>query len=133
MRLSYPAATGAPTTAGGLAVGTGGAGGAGSGTAGTAGSPGSAPGGGGGGADSSGSTVAGGVGAPGQIKITPYAPAAFKSLIVHRPPLGAPKSFQPLVSVGAGNDIPNGGTQYVMPQLSRRGAGRLPGHLHAST
>jgi hypothetical protein len=117
VRLSYPATTGAPTTAGGLAVGSGGAGGAGSGTPGSAGSPGSAPGGGGGGADSSGSTVAGGVGAPGQIKITPYAPAAFKSLIVHRPPLGAPKSFQPLVSVGAGNDVPNGGTQYVMPQL----------------
>ena len=118
VRLSYPAATGAPTNAGGAAVGTGGAGGQGGGTAGTAGSPGSAPGGAGGGGMSSGTTVAGGVGAPGQIKVTPYAPAAFKTLIAHRPPLGAPKSFQPLVSVGAGNDVPNGGTQYVMPQLA---------------
>ena len=87
------------------------------GHAGTAGSPGSAPGGGGGGADSGGTTVAGGTGATGQIKITPYSPQPFKSLIVHRPPLGAPKSFQPLVSVGGGSDVPNGATQYVMPQL----------------
>ena len=115
--LSYPAATGAPTSAGGLAVGSGGAGGAGASSASSAGSAGSAPGGGGGGAWSTGTTEQGGTGATGQIKITPYAPATFKSLIVHRPPLGAPKSFQPLVSVGAGNDIPNGGTQYQMPQL----------------
>lgn len=118
VRLTYPASTGAPTTAGGAAVGTGGAGGAGGGTPGTAGSPGSAPGGGGGGADSGGSTVQGGAGAAGQIKVTPYAAAPFRTLIAHRPPLGAPKSFQPLVSVGAGNDVPNGGTQYTMPQLA---------------
>ena len=118
VRLTYPASAGAPTNAGGAAVGTGGAGGQGGGTAGTAGTAGSAPGGAGGGGMSSGTTVQGGVGAPGQIKVTPYAPAAFRTLIAHRPPLGAPKSFQPLVSVGAGNDVPNGGTQYVMPQLA---------------
>jgi hypothetical protein len=116
VRITYPAGIGAPTNVGGTAVTGGGAGGAGSGTAGTAGTAGTSPGGGGGGADSSGTTVAGGAGAAGKITVTPYTPAAFKSLIVHRPPLGAPKTFQPLVSVGGGNDTPNGGTQYTMPQ-----------------
>jgi hypothetical protein len=116
VRLTYPATTGAPTNAGGTAVDAGGAGGNGGATAGSAGSAGAAPGGGGGGAFSSGSTLAGGAGAHGQLKITPYAPAAFKSLIVHRPPLGALKTFQPMVSVGAGADPPDGTHQYTMPQ-----------------
>lgn len=116
VRLTYPATTGAPTNAGGAAVDAGGAGGNGGASAGSAGSAGSAPGGGGGGAFSSGSTLAGGAGAHGQLKITPYAPAAFKSLIVHRPPLGATKTFQPMVSVGAGADPPDGTHQYTMPQ-----------------
>jgi len=60
--------------------------------------------------------VAGGAGANGQIKITPYASQPFKTLIAHRPPLGSLKTFQPLVSVGGGNDVPNGATQYSMPQ-----------------
>ena len=60
--------------------------------------------------------MAGGAGANGQIKITPYASQPFKTLIAHRPPLGALKTFQPLVSVGGGNDVPNGATQYSMPQ-----------------
>jgi hypothetical protein len=115
--LVYPASSGAPTNAGGAAVAGGGAGGQGGASPGTAGSPGSAPGGGGGGADSGGSTVQGGVGATGQITVTPYASEPFKSLIVHRPPLGAPKTFQPLVSVGAGGDAPDGTHQYAMPQL----------------
>ena len=59
----------------------------------------------------------GGAGGAGKIIVTPYASAAFKSLIVHRPPLGAKKTFQPLVSVGAGGDVPDGTHQYVMPQL----------------
>ena len=117
IRLTYPASSGAPTDAGGAAVAGGGAGGQGGGTAGAAGSAGSAPGGGGGGGDSSGSTVQGGSGGTGQITVTPYASLPFRSLIVHRPPLGAPKTFQPLVSVGAGGDVPNGATQYAMPQL----------------
>jgi hypothetical protein len=116
VRLTYPATTGAPTNAGGTAVDAGGAGGNGGATAGSAGSAGAAPGGGGGGAFSSGSTLAGGAGAHGQLKITPFAPSAFKSLIVHRPPLGATKTFQPLVSVGAGSDPPDGTHQYTMPQ-----------------
>jgi hypothetical protein len=116
VRLTYPATTGAPTAAGGTAVTGGGAGGSGGATTGSAGSAGSAPGGGGGGAYSSGSTLAGGAGAAGQLKITPYVPAAFKSLIVHRPPLGAAKTFQPLVSVGGGLDAPDGTHQYLMPQ-----------------
>jgi hypothetical protein len=116
VRLTYPATTGAPTNAGGIAVDAGGAGGNGGATAGSAGSAGAAPGGGGGGAFSSGSTLAGGAGAHGQLKITPFAPAAFKSLIVHRPPLGALKTFQPLVSVGAGSDPPDGTHQYTLPQ-----------------
>jgi hypothetical protein len=114
--LVYPASSGAPTNAGGAAVTGGGAGGQGGGSPGTAGSPGSAPGGGGGGADSSGSTVQGGDGATGRIIVTPYASEPFKSLIVHRPPYGAPKTFQPLVSVGAGGDAPDGTHQYAMPQ-----------------
>lgn len=118
VRLSYPAGVGAPTNAGGAAVAGGGAGGQGGATPGTAGSNGSAPGGGGGGADSSGTTVAGGNGGTGQIIVTPYASPAFKSLIVHRPPLGASKTFQPLVSVGGGNDAPDGTHQYTMPQLA---------------
>ncbi|HEY2090123.1 MAG TPA: hypothetical protein VGH54_29395, partial [Mycobacterium sp.] len=116
VRLTYPATTGAPTASGGIAVTGGGAGGAGGATAGSAGSAGSAPGGGGGGADSSGTTVAGGAGARGQLVITPYAPGAMKSLIVHRPPLGATKTFQPMVSVGGGGDAPDGTHQYTMPQ-----------------
>jgi hypothetical protein len=116
VRLTYPATTGAPTAVGGTAVSGGGAGGNGGATAGSAGSAGAAPGGGGGGADSSGSTVAGGAGAHGQLTITPYLSSAFKTLIVHRPPLGAAKTFQPLVSVGAGGDPPDGTHQYTMPQ-----------------
>jgi hypothetical protein len=116
VRLTYPASTGAPTSSGAASVTNGGAGGNGGATAGSAGSAGSAPGGGGGGAFSSGSTLAGGAGAHGQLKITPYAPAPAKTLIVHRPPLGATKTFQPLVSVGAGADPPDGTHQYTMPQ-----------------
>lgn len=116
VRITYPASTGAPTSAGGTAVAGGGAGGSGGNTAGTAGSAGSAPGGGGGGGFSSGSSVAGGNGGNGQLKITPYAPAAFKSLIVHRPPLGASKTFQPMTSVGGGADPPDGTHMYTMPQ-----------------
>jgi hypothetical protein len=116
VRLTYPASTGAPTAAGGIAVAGGGAGGAGGGSANTPGSAGSAPGGGGGGAYSTGTPEAGGAGGTGQLKITPYVPAAFRTLIVHRPPLGAAKTFQPLVSVGGGSDAPDGTHQYVMPQ-----------------
>jgi hypothetical protein len=116
VRITFPAGVGAPTNAGGIAVSGGGAGGQGGATAGTAGSAGSQPGGGGGGGNSSGSSVSGGAGGDGQITVTPYASQPFKSLIVHRPPLGALKMFQPLVSVGGGNDVPNGATQYTMPQ-----------------
>ena len=35
---------------------------------------------------------------------------------MHRPPLGALKTFQPMVSVGAGADPPDGTHQYTMPQ-----------------
>jgi hypothetical protein len=116
VRITYPASTGAPTPAGGTAVTGGGAGGAGGAAAGDAGTAGGAPGGGGGGAFSAGTVVPGGGGGTGQLTITPYAPAAFKTLIVHRPPLGARKTFMPMVSVGDGNDVPNGTTQYTMPQ-----------------
>jgi hypothetical protein len=116
VRLTYPASTGAPTSSGAVAVDGGGAGGNGGATAGSAGSAGAAPGGAGGGAFSSGTTLAGGAGAHGQLKITSYAPAAAQTLIVHRPPLGASKTFQPLVSVGAGADPPDGTHQYTMPQ-----------------
>ena len=114
VRLTYPG--GAPTSAGAPAVTGGGAGGAGGPSANTPGSAGSQPGGGGGGADSTGTAEAGGAGGAGNLKITPYSSAAFKSLIVHRPPLGAPKTFQPLVSVGNGGDAPDGTHQYSVPQ-----------------
>ncbi len=114
IQLTYPG--GAPTSNGAAAVTGGGAGGAGGGSANTAGSAGSQPGGAGGGACSTGTAEAGGAGAAGNLKITPYTSAAFKSLIVHRPPLGAIKNLQPLVSVGGGTGVPNGTSQYQMPQ-----------------
>lgn len=116
VRLTYPATTGAPTSVGGAAVNGGGAGGHGGATSGSNGAAGSQPGGGGGGAWSSGSAQTGGAGGAGQLRITPYASQPFKTLICHRPPLGALKTFQPLVSVGGGSDVPNGATQYQMPQ-----------------
>jgi hypothetical protein len=112
--LTYPG--GAPTNNGAAAVAGGGAGGAGGGSANTAGTAGSQPGGGGGGADSAGTTEAGGAGGAGQLVITPYASPPFKNLIVHRPPLGSLKTFQPLVSVGGGGDAPDGTHEYRMPQ-----------------
>jgi hypothetical protein len=112
--VSYPG--GAPTSNGAAAVTGGGAGGAGGGSSNTAGSAGSAPGGAGGGADSAGTSEAGGAGAAGHIVITPYASPAFKSLIVHRPAANCPAMFTPLVSVGGGTGVPNGGTEYTMPQ-----------------
>jgi hypothetical protein len=116
VRITYPAGIGAPTSAGAAAVSGGGAGGAGGASAGTNGSAGSTPGGAGGGGNSGGSAQSGGAGAAGQIVVTPYASQPVKTLIVHRPPLGAAKMFQPLVSVGGGNDTPNGATQYNLPQ-----------------
>jgi hypothetical protein len=114
--VNFPSNTGAPTPTGAPAVAGGGAGGNGGASNNTAGSAGAQPGGGGGGADSAGTSETGGAGGNGKLIITPFASTAFKSLIVHRPPLGALKTFQPLVSVGAGSDVPNGGTQYTMPQ-----------------
>jgi hypothetical protein len=114
VRLTYPG--GAPTNNGAASVAGGGAGGNGGGSANTPGSAGAQPGGGGGGADSTGTAEAGGAGAAGKLIITPYASAAFKNLIVHRPPLGAVKTFQPLVSIGGGGDSPDGTHEYRMPQ-----------------
>jgi hypothetical protein len=112
--ISYPG--GAPTSNGAAAVAGGGAGGAGGATANAAGTAGSAPGGGGGGASSAGTAEAGGGGAAGKIIITPFASPAFKSLIVHRPAPGSPGMLSPLVSVGGGTAVPNGATEYTMPQ-----------------
>ena len=114
VRLTYPG--GAPDQFGAAAVTGGGAGGNGGASGNTVGSAGSQPGGGGGGANSAGTAEVGGAGGVGKITITPYAPQAFKSLLVHRPPRGTSKYFQPLVSVGAGADVPNGSTWYTMPQ-----------------
>jgi hypothetical protein len=79
------------------------------------GSAGSSPGGGGGGANSTGTAEAGGVGGAGKLVITPFASPAFKVLVVHRPKTGCHPSYMPMVGVGNGADIPNGGTQYTMP------------------
>jgi hypothetical protein len=114
VRITYPG--GAPTNNGAAAVSGGGAGGAGGPSANTAGSAGSVPGGGGGGADSSGTTEAGGAGGAGHIVVTPYASPAFKTLIVHRPSPDGPQMFSPLVSVGGGTGVPNGATEYTLPQ-----------------
>ena len=114
VRLTYPG--GAPTNNGAAAPAGGGAGGAGGGSANTPGSAGSQPGGGGGGADSTGTAEAGGAGGAGQLRITPFSSQPFRNLIVHRPPPGSLKTFQPLVSVGAGNDSPDGTHEYRMPQ-----------------
>jgi hypothetical protein len=114
VRLTYPG--GAPTNNGGVAVAGGGAGGAGGPSANTVGSAGSQPGGGGGGADSSGSTEAGGAGGNGKLIITPYASAAFKTLVVHRPGVWSPPQLNPFVPVGAGLVAP-GATEYTVPSL----------------
>jgi hypothetical protein len=96
--LTYP--VNAPTSNGGAAVTGGGAGGAGGGSANTAGTAGSQPGGGGGGANSTGTAEAGGAGGAGQLKITPYTPPPFSTLIVHRPSPVSPVQFNPLVNIG---------------------------------
>ena len=114
VRLTYPG--GAPTNNGAAAVPGGGAGGAGGPSANTAGSAGSQPGGAGGGACSTGTPEAGGAGGAGNLKVTPYSSQPFRTLIVHRPPLGALKTFVPLVPVGGGADPPDGTHQYSMPQ-----------------
>jgi hypothetical protein len=114
--LTYPG--GAPTSAGAPAIPGGGGGGDGGGTANTAGSAGTVPGGGGGGADSAGSAVAGGAGGGGRIIITPYASPPFKSLIVHRPGPDAPAALMPLVPAGGGTGIPDGATEYPVPQAA---------------
>lgn len=114
VRLTYPG--GAPTNNGGIAVAGGGAGGAGGPTGNTPGTAGSAPGGGGGGGDSAGSSEAGGAGGAGHLVITPYATAAFKTLIVHRPGKWAPIALNPFVPVGAGLVAP-GATEFTVPSL----------------
>jgi hypothetical protein len=120
IRLTFPGQQGggAPDQYGAPAVTGGGAGGAGGATSGSAGSAGSQPGGGGGGANSGGPAQAGGAGGAGRITITPYASQAWKSLIVHRPPRGTPKTYQPLVSVGAGADVPDGSHWYAPPPVT---------------
>lgn len=114
VRLTFPG--GNPDQFGAPAVTGGGAGGAGGATSNSPGTAGSQPGGGGGGANSAGATEAGGNGGAGQIKITPYASQAWKSVILHRPPRGTSRTIQPIIPVGAGADVPNGATFYSVPQ-----------------
>jgi hypothetical protein len=116
IKLTYPGNVGAPTSNGAAAVPGGGAGGAGGPSANTGGSNGSAPGGAGGGGCSTGSAETGGSGANGKLIITPYSSQPFKSLIVHRPPLGSLKTYTPLIPVGGGGDAPDGTHQYSVPQ-----------------
>ena len=116
VRLTFPAGLGAPTSNGAAAVAGGGAGGAGGGSANTPGSAGSQPGGAGGGACSTGTAETGGAGGAGQLIITPYSSTPFKSLIVHRPPLGCLKTFVPVTPIGGGSDAPDGTHQYALPQ-----------------
>jgi hypothetical protein len=116
VRLTYPGGLGAPTANGAAAVPGGGAGGAGGAAGNNPGSSGSAPGGAGGGACSTGTPETAGSGANGKLIITPYSSQPFKSLIVHRPPLGALKTFTPLVPIGGGGDAPDGTHQYAVPQ-----------------
>ena len=116
VKLTFPGNIGAPTANGAAAVPGGGAGGAGGAAGNNPGSSGIAPGGAGGGACSTGTAEAGGVGAAGKLIITPYSSAPFKSLIVHRPPFGALKTYVPLIPVGLGADAPDGTHQYAVPQ-----------------
>lgn len=114
VRLTFPG--GSPDQFGAPAVTGGGAGGNGAATVGGTPTAGAQPGGGGGGTSSSGSAQTAASGGAGRLIITPYAPSAFKSLLVHRPPRGASPLFQPLVSVGAGADTPDGTHWYTLPQ-----------------
>lgn len=104
---STGAGVSATAAAGAVAALDGGNGGAGSTGAG-AGAAGQSPGGGGGGADSAGAAEVGGVGGPGQIRLTfTKTLAPFKTLIAHRPGPDAPLTLNPLVSFG-GTDPPDG-------------------------
>jgi hypothetical protein len=94
--------------------GAGGAGGAPGGN--NPGSAGTAPGGAGGGAVSAGGTVAGGGGAAGKLVLTWTGQLSpFKTCLVHHPGPDVPPNLSPIVPVGAGNDVPNGSTQYTVP------------------
>lgn len=100
---------------GGTAVDGGGPGGSGGGD--SAGhSPRRGPGGGGGGGDGEGAGFGGGAGFDGQVRITYGFPAVLplKELVLHRPGHSASPSYQPLVAVGGGADIPNGVTEYPL-------------------
>jgi len=114
VRITVPGGT--PDQHGAPAVAGGGAGGDGGVATNSTGSAGSQPGGGGGGANSGGTAEAAGKGGDGKLIITPFASQPFKVLVVHRPPRGSSRLYQPLTSVGAGADVPDGSHWYTVPQ-----------------
>ena len=59
--------------------------------------------------------AAGAAGAAGKVTVT-YTPplTAFKTLVAHAPSYTAPSTLQPLIPVGAGQDTPNGATEYTV-------------------
>ncbi len=87
----------------------------------TAGQPGKNPGGGGGGGEF---FLKGGFGGDSRVSLTYYQTPAFKSAVVHRPGFDAPDTFCPLVPLN-GNDVPDGTTEYQVPQLIAGTAARF--------
>jgi hypothetical protein len=57
--------------------------------------------------------------------VTAWAP--FRAFIAHRPGPDAPALLSPMVDVGDGADVPNGGTEYVVPQPVARQNARFYG------
>lgn len=96
------------------------------------------PGGGGGGGNDGGAGFAGGDGRDGKIRLTYGATGllALSSLLLHMPGRNAPSALSPVVPVGGGSDIPNGGTDYTVPavgSLAARFDGAYTFYLVAGT
>jgi hypothetical protein len=80
-------------------------------------------GGGGGGADNVGGQ-SGGAGKVGKVRLTYGASGLLPlaSLLVHVPAPNAPDAFNPVCPVGNGSDVPNGATEYVVPDIGNLNA-----------
>jgi hypothetical protein len=87
-------------------------------------SPSTGPGGGGGGGCDNQGGQPGGGGLRGKGRLTYGASGLLPiaSLLVHAPSPGAPDTFNPLCPVGSGADVPNGATEYAVPDIGNLNA-----------
>jgi hypothetical protein len=104
------------------AVYDGGPGGDGGGSGNAGSTPTSGPGGGGGGGAPN--NQVGAAGANGKVRLTYGATGLLplQSLLVHSPGRDEPDAFNPLCPVGNGSDVPNGATEYQIPDLGNLNA-----------